>query len=128
MEQGIDLGGCAGHTKPPCLSWCLTQLNIVMLASYFLFWHARAQLGNISVFYKQKSNLFYPVTSYSLPSTLLRIPLSAVSALLWTVMTYFVVGFAPDVGRCIILRRPQLTLEELPFLLFCVHAMNNCNL
>lgn len=57
------------------------------------------QLGNISVFYKQKSNLFYPVTSYSLPSTLLRIPLSAVSALLWAAMTYFVVGFAPDAGR-----------------------------
>ncbi len=57
------------------------------------------QLGNISVFYKQRSNLFYPVTSFSLPTILLRIPLSAVSAMLWTVMTYFVVGFAPDPGR-----------------------------
>ena len=57
------------------------------------------QLGNISVFYKQRSNLFYPVTSYSLPTILLRIPLSTISATLWTVMTYFVVGFAPDPGR-----------------------------
>ncbi|CAL8470297.1 g9839 [Coccomyxa elongata] len=56
-------------------------------------------LGNISVFYKQRSNLFYPVISYSLPTILLRIPLSTLSAMLWTVMTYFVVGFAPDPGR-----------------------------
>ena len=57
------------------------------------------QLANISVFYKQRGNLFYPVTSFSLPTILLRIPLSAICAMLWTLMTYFVVGFAPDPGR-----------------------------
>lgn len=63
--------------------------------------HVDLQLGNISVFYKQRSNLFYPVTSFSMPTILLRIPLSATSALLWTLMTYFVVGFAPDAGRLV---------------------------
>lgn len=69
------------------------------------------QLGNISVFYKQRGNLFYPVTSFSLPTILLRIPLSAVSAMLWTLMTYFVVGFAPDPGR------------QSPCLLACSHIV-----
>ena len=31
-----------------------------------------AQLSTISVFYKQRNNFFFPVTSYALPTVLLR--------------------------------------------------------
>ena len=59
-----------------------------------------AQLSTISVFYKQRNNFFFPVTSYALPTVLLRVPLSVVTGIIYTALTYFVVGFAPDVGRC----------------------------
>ncbi|EIE26053.1 ATP-binding cassette transporter [Coccomyxa subellipsoidea C-169] len=90
-------------------------LAFIFFGIYFMNASAWSELsitlGNISVFYKQRSNLFYPVTSFSLPTILLRIPLSAVSAMLWTVMTYFVVGFAPDPGRF--------------FLYFLIHGLVN---
>ena len=58
-----------------------------------------AQLSTISVFYKQRNNFFFPVTSYALPTVLLRVPLSVVTGIIFTALTYYVVGFAPDVGR-----------------------------
>ena len=58
------------------------------------------QLSTISVFYKQRNNYFFPVTSYALPTVLLRVPLSIVTGIIFTALTYFVVGFAPDAGRC----------------------------
>ena len=51
------------------------------------------------MFYKQRNNFFFPVTSYTLPTVLLRVPLSIVTGIIWTALTYFVVGFAPDAGR-----------------------------
>lgn len=59
-----------------------------------------AQLSTISVFYKQRNNFFFPVTSYALPTVLLRVPLSVATGIIFTALTYFVVGFAPDAGRC----------------------------
>ena len=60
----------------------------------------QVQLSTISVFYKQRNNFFFPVTSYALPTVLLRVPLSIVTGIIFTALTYFVVGFAPDAGRC----------------------------
>lgn len=89
---------CFRHCAAIPMHLCLAQRKH-SCAFHQLSVRVAVQLGNISVFYKQRSNLFYPVTSYSLPTILLRIPLSTISAMLWTVMTYFVVGFAPDPGR-----------------------------
>ena len=58
-----------------------------------------AQLGNISVFYKQRASLFYPVIAFTVPTILTRIPLSLLSAMAYSLITYFTVGFAPDAGR-----------------------------
>jgi hypothetical protein len=62
------------------------------------------QLGNISVFYKQRACLFYPVVAFTLPTILLRIPLSIALAMVYALISYFTVGFAPDAGRCARLR------------------------
>ena len=62
--------------------------------------HAPVQLGNIGVFYKQRACLFYPVAAFTLPTILLRIPLSVVLAFVYALITYFTIGFAPDAGRC----------------------------
>jgi len=85
------------------------------------------QVQRLPVFYKQRDNLFYPVRhqrggctalashpcvavravhchavqvwAFVLPVTLLRLPYSLLEAVIWTVITYFAIGFAPDAGR-----------------------------
>ena len=36
------------------------------------------QLGNMTVFYKQRDNLYFPVSAYVLPTSALRVPYSVV--------------------------------------------------
>ena len=54
----------------------------------------------MGVFYKQRDNLYYPVTAFAAPAVLLRVPLSAVIALAWALITYFPVNMDPSPGRC----------------------------
>eukprot|EP00249_Psilotum_nudum_P025134 c29384_g1_i2 orf=661-5040(+) len=53
----------------------------------------------LPVFYKQRDLLFYPAWAFSLPSWVLKIPLSFIEAGIWVCMTYYVIGFAPEAGR-----------------------------
>ena len=54
----------------------------------------------MDVFYKQRDNLYYPVTAFAAPAVLLRVPLSAVIALAWALITYFPCNMDPSPGRC----------------------------
>ncbi|KAL8527692.1 hypothetical protein ACS0TY_005509 [Phlomoides rotata] len=56
-------------------------------------------IARLAVFYKQRDFHFYPAWAYAIPATILKIPLSFLQALLWTSLTYFVIGYTPDVGR-----------------------------
>ncbi|GAV84106.1 ABC_tran domain-containing protein/ABC2_membrane domain-containing protein/PDR_assoc domain-containing protein, partial [Cephalotus follicularis] len=56
-------------------------------------------IAKLPVFYKQRDLLFYPAWAYGLPSWILKIPLSFVETAIWTFMTYYVIGFDPNVGR-----------------------------
>lgn len=51
------------------------------------------------VFFKQRDNLFYNALSFVLPGTIMRIPYSLVEAVVWTALTYFEVGLAPQADR-----------------------------
>ncbi|XP_024964759.1 pleiotropic drug resistance protein 1-like isoform X3 [Cynara cardunculus var. scolymus] len=53
----------------------------------------------LPVFYKQRDLLFFPPWVYSLPTWILKIPVTVVEAATWVIMTYYVVGYDPDVGR-----------------------------
>jgi hypothetical protein len=53
----------------------------------------------LPVFFKQRDLLFYPAWAYTLPTFILRIPQSVIESGLWVVLTYFVIGFAPEPGR-----------------------------
>ena len=57
------------------------------------------QLGNMGVFYKHRDNLYFPVTAYVLPTTLLRIPYSLAFAGSWTIITYWSTNMDPSAGR-----------------------------
>nr|GMD03507.1 pleiotropic drug resistance protein 3 [Ipomoea batatas] len=56
-------------------------------------------ITRLEVFFKQRELCFYPAWAYAIPSTILKFPLSLLQSVLWTSITYYVVGFSPEVGR-----------------------------
>jgi hypothetical protein len=53
----------------------------------------------LPVFYKQRDFKFYPAWAFALPIWILRIPPSFLESLIWIVLTYFTIGFAPSASR-----------------------------
>lgn len=56
-------------------------------------------ISRISVFCKQKELYFYPAWAYAIPSAILKIPISFLESLVWTFLTYYVIGYSPEMGR-----------------------------
>ncbi|ESW09050.1 hypothetical protein PHAVU_009G096200 [Phaseolus vulgaris] len=67
----------------------------------------------LPVFYKQRDLLFFPSWAYSLPTWILKIPITLVEVGIWVVMTYYVIGFDPSIERFI----------KQYFLLVCINQM-----
>ena len=53
----------------------------------------------LPVFFKQRDLLFYPAWAYSLPTWILKIPITFVEVAIWVVLTYYVMGFDPYIER-----------------------------
>nr|XP_023908192.1 pleiotropic drug resistance protein 1-like isoform X2 [Quercus suber] len=53
----------------------------------------------LPVYYKQRDLLFFPPWAYALPTWILKIPVSCVEVAAWECITYYVIGFDPNVGR-----------------------------
>ena len=47
----------------------------------------------------QRDNLFFPAWVFGLPTTILRIPYSLLESSIYTCVTYYVVGLAPEPSR-----------------------------
>ncbi|TXG71484.1 hypothetical protein EZV62_000063 [Acer yangbiense] len=56
-------------------------------------------VSRIAVFYRQKELCFYPAWAYAILTAILKLPLSFLEAFVWTALTYYVIGFSPEVGR-----------------------------
>ncbi|KAI3759658.1 hypothetical protein L6452_07637 [Arctium lappa] len=56
-------------------------------------------IAKLPVFYKQRDFLFYPSWAYALPSWIIKIPVSFLEAGVWTIFTYYAIGFDPNVSR-----------------------------
>ncbi|KAJ8638657.1 hypothetical protein MRB53_012924 [Persea americana] len=56
-------------------------------------------ITRLPVFYKQRDLLFHPVWAYTIPTFLLRIPISILESTVWMVTTYYTIGFAPEASR-----------------------------
>ncbi|KAI3786042.1 hypothetical protein L1987_45169 [Smallanthus sonchifolius] len=56
-------------------------------------------IAKLPVFYKQRNFLFYPSWAYALPSWVIKIPVSFLEAAVWTFITYYVMGFDPNITR-----------------------------
>eukprot|EP00253_Pinus_taeda_P036218 PITA_36218 len=71
-------------------------------------------IDKLPVFYKQRDFKFYPAWAYSLPTWVMRIPMSLLESVLWITITYYTIGFAPN---------PQRFFRQF-VLLFIVHQMS----
>lgn len=56
-------------------------------------------ISRLPVFYKHRDLLFYPAWIYTLPNFVLRIPISILESIVWVIMTYYSIGFAPEASR-----------------------------
>ncbi|KAG2390034.1 ABC transporter G family member 36 [Vigna angularis] len=82
----------------------------------------------LPVFYKQRDHLLYPSWAYSLPPWILKIPLTLVEVSIWECISYYAIGYDPNILR-------QEETKDLPdslikFLLlkqylvvFCINQM-----
>ncbi|MBA0602600.1 hypothetical protein Gorai_002775, partial [Gossypium raimondii] len=84
----------------------ITDGGIFMGALFFILimimFNGFAELAmtilKLPVFYKQRDLLFYPSWAYSLPALILKTPISILEVTVWVFMSYYVIGFDPDVG------------------------------
>ncbi|VFQ72417.1 unnamed protein product [Cuscuta campestris] len=53
----------------------------------------------LPVFYKQRDLRFFPAWAYAIPSWILKVPVTFVEVSIWVFVTYYVIGFDPNVGR-----------------------------
>ncbi|KAM5558678.1 hypothetical protein ABKV19_020388 [Rosa sericea] len=58
-------------------------------------------VAKLPVFYKQRKLLFFPPWAYALPTWILKIPLTCVEVGVWVFISYYVIGYDPNVGRLI---------------------------
>ncbi|MCL7037884.1 hypothetical protein MKW94_014202 [Papaver nudicaule] len=53
----------------------------------------------LPVFYKQRDLLFFPAWAYAIPTWILKIPVTIAEVSVWVFVTYYVMGFDPNVER-----------------------------
>lgn len=51
----------------------------------------------LPVVYKQR--YLYPASAYAIPAVILKIPFSLFDSIIWTAMTYYVIGYSAEVER-----------------------------
>lgn len=85
----------------------LVSANYLMGSLYYalvrLMTNGVAELAltitRLPVVEKQKAFYLYPAWAYSLPASILKIPFSLIDSLLWTALTYYVIGYSPEIER-----------------------------
>ncbi|XVF49256.1 hypothetical protein PTKIN_Ptkin03bG0253800 [Pterospermum kingtungense] len=96
-------------------------LNAITFSGFF---ELPLTIDKLPIFYKQRDLLFYPSWAFSLPSSVLGIPVSVFEVALWVAITYFVMGFDPTVTRML---RQYLVLVlsgQMSYALFrCIAAL-----
>ncbi|XP_027329792.1 pleiotropic drug resistance protein 3 [Abrus precatorius] len=58
-------------------------------------------VSRLAVVYKQKELCFFPAWAYTIPSAVLKIPLSLLESFIWTTLSYYVIGYSPEIDRFI---------------------------
>ena len=78
-------------------------MGALFFATLMIMFNGFAELSmtifKLPVFYKQRDLLFYPSWAYSLPKWILKIPISFLEVGFWVVLTYYVIGYDPNIER-----------------------------
>ncbi|WVZ64156.1 hypothetical protein U9M48_013719 [Paspalum notatum var. saurae] len=53
----------------------------------------------LPVFFKQRDLLFFPAWAYTVPSWILKVPITLIEVCGYVFLTYYVIGYDPNVGR-----------------------------
>ena len=72
-------------------------------------------IDKLPVFYKQRDLLFYPSWAFSLPVSILGIPVAFIEVAFWVATTYFVIGFDPS-GIRSVYSKPVVLIAKLLFI------------
>ncbi|XP_058083528.1 pleiotropic drug resistance protein 3-like isoform X1 [Magnolia sinica] len=56
-------------------------------------------VSRLPVFYRQREYYFYPAWTFSIPASILKIPFSLLESFIWTAITYYVIGYSPEIER-----------------------------
>ncbi|KAI8027241.1 Pleiotropic drug resistance protein 3 [Camellia lanceoleosa] len=101
-------------------------LGALFYAVIILFFDGFPELSltvrRLAVFYKQRDLYFYPAWAYAIPATILKVPISLSSALIWTSLTYYVIGYSPEAGRFFLQCILFLALHLAATSMFCFLA------
>ncbi|XP_022881531.1 ABC transporter G family member 32-like isoform X1 [Olea europaea var. sylvestris] len=79
-------------------------------------------IAKLPVLYKHRDLHFYPCWIYTLPSWILSILPSLVESFIWVAVTYYVIGFDPQITRCLKQFLLYFTLHQMSVSLFRVMA------
>ncbi|VVB11045.1 unnamed protein product [Arabis nemorensis] len=90
-RMGIDI--IHGNSYMSCLFFAIITIMVNGFPELSM------TVQRLAVFYKQKQLSFYPAWAYAIPATVLKIPLSFFESLVWTSLTYYVIGFTPEAYR-----------------------------
>jgi hypothetical protein len=87
---------------------CSVEDGFIFLGAMFLglvthlfngFAELAMSIAKLPIFYKQRDLLFYPSRAYALPTWVLKIPISFLECVVWIGITYYVIGFDPNIER-----------------------------
>ncbi|XP_056691158.1 ABC transporter G family member 32 isoform X2 [Spinacia oleracea] len=85
-------------------------------------------IQKLPVLYKHRDLSFYPSWVYTLPSWILSIPSSFLESAIWVGITYYLVGFDPEITRCLKQFFLVFLLNQMSIGLFRVMASLGRNL
>ncbi|XWS71977.1 hypothetical protein CRYUN_Cryun02cG0001100 [Craigia yunnanensis] len=96
-------------------------LNTITFTGFF---ELPLTIDKLPIFYKQRDLLFYPSWAFSLPTSVLGIPISIFEVALWVAITYYVIGFDPDVTRMLQQYLVLVLSGQMSYALFrCIAAL-----
>jgi ABC-type multidrug transport system ATPase subunit len=77
--------------------------GMLFFSQLMMFFNGIAEMtftiDRLPTFFKQRDDMFFPTWSFVLPTTVVRIPVSALETGLWAVLTYWTVGLTPQPGQ-----------------------------
>uniref|UniRef100_A0A0E0QPY6 ABC transporter domain-containing protein n=1 Tax=Oryza rufipogon TaxID=4529 RepID=A0A0E0QPY6_ORYRU len=80
-----------------------SYMGALFYGMMMIVYSALAEMGpaiaKLPFLFKQRDLLYYPSWTYSLPSWIIKIPISFLNTTVWVFLTYYIIGFDPNALR-----------------------------